>query len=154
MVPGGRRYLLMGGEMGNWLSVDLLLVSRAVLSTSNFRFHLERERWLYSCCCCCFNPFITLALIFALPPTSSRNSQIQGHVAGSSPPSPVRFVPSIFTARRLELFLPSSTRVELNGHAYAFSVKNVANNYKRVFFGQKQGYLVHFGPKTGNTKTK
>ena len=33
-----------------------------------------------------------------------------GHIAGSSPPSPLRFVPSTLIARRL---LPSSTRIEL-----------------------------------------
>ena len=37
-------------------------------------------------------------------------TQIRGHIAGSSPPSPLRL---IFIARRFQLFLPSSTRVEL-----------------------------------------
>ena len=40
-------------------------------------------------------------------------TQIRRHIAGSSLPFPLRFVPCIFIARRFELFLPSSTRVEL-----------------------------------------
>ena len=40
-------------------------------------------------------------------------TQIRGHIAGSSPPSPLRFVPRIFIAKIFQLFLPSSTRVEL-----------------------------------------
>ena len=41
-------------------------------------------------------------------------TQIRGHIiAGSLPPYPLRFVPCIFIARRFQLFLPSSTRVEL-----------------------------------------
>ena len=36
-----------------------------------------------------------------LHPTRSRNSQIRGHIAGSSSPSPLRFVPCIFIAERL-----------------------------------------------------
>ena len=39
-------------------------------------------------------------------------TQTRGHIADSSPPSPLRFVPRIFVARRLQRFLPSSTRVE------------------------------------------
>ena len=45
-----------------------------------------------------------------LPP--SRNSD-RSHIAGSSPPSPLRCAPCIFIARRLQPFLPSSTRVEI-----------------------------------------
>ena len=37
-------------------------------------------------------------------------TQIRGHIAGSSPPSPVRFVPCFVLARRFQLFLPSLTR--------------------------------------------
>ena len=40
-------------------------------------------------------------------------TQIRGHIAGYSPPSPLRFVLCISVARRFQLFLPSSTRVEL-----------------------------------------
>ena len=40
-------------------------------------------------------------------------AQIRGHIAGSSPPFPLRFVPCIFIARTFQLFLLSSTRVEL-----------------------------------------
>ena len=40
-------------------------------------------------------------------------TQIRGHIAGSSPPTPLRFVPCIFIGRRFQLFLPSSTRIDL-----------------------------------------
>ena len=40
-------------------------------------------------------------------------TQIRGDIAGSSPPSPLRFVPCIFIARRLQPLLPSSTHVGL-----------------------------------------
>ena len=40
-------------------------------------------------------------------------TQIRGHIADASPPSPLGFVPCIFIARRFQLFLPSSTRVQL-----------------------------------------
>ena len=51
-------------------------------------------------------PFFSLSLLVV--------TQIRGHITGHSPPSPPRFVPCIFIARRLQLFLPSSTRVELS----------------------------------------
>ena len=51
------------------------------------------------------SPFYSLSLLVV--------TQIRGHIAGSSPPYPLRFVPCIFIARRFQLFLPSSTRVEL-----------------------------------------
>ena len=47
-----------------------------------------------------------------LPPTVVV-TQIRCHTAASSPPSPLRFVPFIFTARRLQPFSPSSTSAEL-----------------------------------------
>ena len=40
-------------------------------------------------------------------------TQIWGHITGSSPPYQLRFVPCIFIARRIQPFLPSSTRVGL-----------------------------------------
>ena len=40
-------------------------------------------------------------------------TQIRGHKTGPFPPSPLRFVPCIFIAGRFQIFLPSSTRVEL-----------------------------------------
>ena len=49
------------------------------------------------------------AFLLSLPPSR----QIRGRIAGSSPPSALWFVPCIFIARRFQLFLPSSTRVEL-----------------------------------------
>ena len=57
-------------------------------------------------------PFYCLRPSFSLPP--SRNSDPGSHhVAGSSPPSPLRSMPCIFIARRFQLFPPSSTCVEL-----------------------------------------
>ena len=38
---------------------------------------------------------------------------IRCHIAGSSPPSPLRLVPCIFIGRRLQHFLPSSASVKL-----------------------------------------
>ena len=59
--------------------------------------------------------FIMFALL--LPSSLLVVTQIRGHIAGSSPPSPPRLVPftffSLFLAGRLLPFLPSSTRVEL-----------------------------------------
>ena len=55
-------------------------------------------------------PFISVALLFSIPPS---RTQILGNIEGSSPAYPLRFVPSIFVATRFQLFLPSSTRVEL-----------------------------------------
>ena len=67
---------------------------------------------------CCFvvfvffcHPVYYLHPFFLAP--SLVATQIRGHIAGSFPPSPPRFVPCIFIARRFQLFLPSSTRVEL-----------------------------------------
>ena len=50
------------------------------------------------------SPFFSISLLVV--------TQIQGHIAGSSPPSPLRLVPCNFIARRYQLFLPSSTCVE------------------------------------------
>ena len=61
--------------------------------------------------------YIIFAILFSYSPSNininSRNSDPGSHpyVAGSSP-SPLRFVPFIFIARRLPPFLPSSTRVD------------------------------------------
>ena len=49
------------------------------------------------------SPFFSLSLLGV--------TQIRGHKAGSSPPSPLRFDPCIFIAKIVNLFLPSSTRV-------------------------------------------
>ena len=49
----------------------------------------------------------------SLPPRLSRNSDPGSHSRLFSPHSPLRFVPCISIARRFQLFLPSSTRVEL-----------------------------------------
>ena len=76
-------------------------------------------------------PFVISALFFfSLPPTIVV-AQLRGriviiiiflivgrmgknHIAGSSPPSPVRFVPCILIAGLPQPFLPSSSRVELH----------------------------------------
>ena len=57
-------------------------------------------------------PFIIFVPFFSLPP--SRNSDPGSHSRRFSPPPHyARFVPCIFIVTRLQLFLPSSTRVEL-----------------------------------------
>ena len=51
-------------------------------------------------------PFISLSLLVV--------TEIRDHIAGSSPPSSLRFVPCPFIARRVEHFLPAtSTCVEV-----------------------------------------
>ena len=50
---------------------------------------------------CVPSPFVSLFLLVV--------AHIWGHVAGSSPPSPLRFVPFRLFMRRLQLFRPSST---------------------------------------------
>ena len=51
------------------------------------------------------SPFFPLSLLVV--------AQIRGPIAGSSFPYPLGFVPCIFIAKIFQLFLPSSTRVEL-----------------------------------------
>ena len=60
-------------------------------------------------------PCIIFTLLFALPPIDSRNSDPGSHSNSRlfSPPSPLRFTPCTFIARRLQPFLLSSTRVDL-----------------------------------------
>ena len=55
---------------------------------------------------------LCLSFFFSLPP--SRISDPESHSRLFFPPSPQRFVPCIFIARESQLFLPSSTRVELS----------------------------------------
>ena len=51
-----------------------------------------------------FHPIVVFARLFSLPPSiRSRNSD-PGHIAGSSPPSSLRFMTCIFVARRRQLF--------------------------------------------------
>ena len=70
----------------------------------------ERTRSQYDCFFRFFqshllsSPFFSLSLLLV--------TQIRGHLTCFSP-SPLRFVPWIFIARKFQLFLPSSTRVEL-----------------------------------------
>ena len=56
-------------------------------------------------------PVSIFALLFSLPP--SRNSDPGSHRRLFIPRYPLRFVPYIFIAIIFQLFLPSSTRVEL-----------------------------------------
>ena len=51
------------------------------------------------------SPFFSLTLLVV--------TQIQVHIAGSPPPSPLRFAPCTFIAIIFQPFLPSLTRVEL-----------------------------------------
>ena len=57
-------------------------------------------------------PFVVFAF-FSLSLLSIFVTQIRGHIAGSSPRSPLLFLPFIFVTGRHEPFFPSSTRVEL-----------------------------------------
>ena len=92
-------------------------------------------------------PFMIFALLFSLPPISSRNSdQPLGHIAGFSSHPPLRFVPCnfvalhyervvpcVFIARRLSLFLPSSTRVEsVSSTALSIYSFNFKSFYARI----------------------
>ena len=61
------------------------------------------------------------SIFFCLP-------QIRGNIACPSPPSPLRFVPCIFIAKRLQPFLPSSTRVI--GHTYCCCIPHT---YTRIY---------------------
>ena len=74
--------------------------------TLSVRYNSDQERILTV-------PFIIFALLFSLPPINSRNSDPGSHSRLFSPPYLLRFVPCIFIARKFQLFLPSSTRVEL-----------------------------------------
>ena len=48
-----------------------------------------------------------------LSPSLPVVTQIRGHIAGSSPPSPLRHVPSFLSREIIHHFLPSSTGVKL-----------------------------------------
>ena len=63
--------------------------------------------------CFFLRPIYCLRPSFSLPPLNSRNSDPGPHSRLFSPPSSLRLVPCIFIATRFQLFLPSSTRVEL-----------------------------------------
>ena len=56
-------------------------------------------------------PFVILALLL---PSLLVVTQIRGHIGGPPPPSPLRYNNAFtFIARRIQHFLPSSTRVDL-----------------------------------------
>ena len=57
-------------------------------------------------------------------------TQIQGHIAGSSTPFPLRYVPSFLSREDSSLFLPSSTRIESTHAARCSQQLNPAQQYK------------------------
>ena len=64
----------------------------------------------------------TICDLFLSPSPSPDVTQIRGLKAGSSPSSPLRRMPLLLSARRLEPFLPSSTRTEfVNMFAMVFT---------------------------------
>ena len=83
-----------------------------------------RQQYSSSICCatiarCCVLPlvphpicYLRPSFTYVLPPSSVVITQIRGHIAGYPPP-PLRYSSCIFIARRVQHFLPSSTRVEL-----------------------------------------
>ena len=104
------------------------------------------------------SPFYYLSLLVV--------TQIRGHIAQALlPPYPLRFVPCIFIARRFQLFLPSSTRVELClptlGALSSWSFFIFANKFKisprrdsnsRINTSSIRGLpLVHGGDRLRNT---
>ena len=72
---------------------------------------LELQLCLLHVCLFVFIPFIIFALLFSLPP--SRNSDPGSHGRLFSPPTHYGSCIAFFIARRFQLFLPSSIRVEL-----------------------------------------
>ena len=90
-----------------------------------------------------FSSHLLSSPFFSLPPVVVA-TQIRGHIAGSSPPSPLRFMPCIFVARRLQPFLPLSTRVELRVPSLLIGVLSSCYVVGRSFsiFGKKtKSYL-------------
>ena len=63
------------------------------------------------------SPFFSLSLLLIILVVTG----IRGHmIAGSSPTSPLRFVPCFFMATRLQPFLPSWTRVDCAYPSYLY----------------------------------
>ena len=60
-------------------------------------------------------PSIVFVLLLQLPPFR-KSDQPLGHITGAPPPSSLRCVPSNLVARRVQQFLPSSTRDDLCVH--------------------------------------
>ena len=97
-----------------WFLMPPFLISLEHLSTVSYAkliISVCNKGALFAICLCML---FTLALFF-ISPSGVVVTQIQGHIliAGSSPTSPLPFVPCIFVARRFQLFLPSSTCIEL-----------------------------------------
>ena len=69
---------------------------------------IERKKLLnfedfFNFCFFCFIPFIILAL---LSPSLPVAAQIRGHIAGPTPPSPPRYVPSFFSPDEFSILFP------------------------------------------------
>ena len=64
--------------------------------------------------CFLFSSHLLFSSSFFLLPPTVVVTQIRGHTAGSSPPSPPPHVPCIFIARKVRPVLPSSIHVELH----------------------------------------
>ena len=91
--------------------LELLIGRLRLITWSKSDFLIAETTWptypslyLYSI------PSIVFALLFL---SLLVVTQIRGHAAGSSAPSSLRFVPCILIARRCQICLSSSTRVEL-----------------------------------------
>ena len=81
--------------------------------------------------------FLSLSLPFG--------TQIRGHIGGSSPPSPLRFVPCVFIARRRQPFLTSLTRVDQSENCgHLFSLSLYSGRYPEVPGYVTQPCLEHF----------
>ena len=97
------------------LDTNLTHASRKPNTTIRRRRFFARELFL---CCSSFLPSIYQILHFARfvsPSPSLDVTQIRGHKAGSSPPSPLHGTSHHFFCGRIShsYFLPSSTRVKL-----------------------------------------
>ena len=97
------------------LHVIKLFQGTYILPLSRYRLRRNNNVHLNWTMNVTFIPFLMFALLFL---SLLVVTQIRGHIAASSPPFPLRFVPCIFIARRFQLFLPSlvderGTRVEL-----------------------------------------
>ena len=76
------------------------------------------------------SPFVSPSLLFEI--------QIRGYIAGRSPLSPLRLVPSVFIAGRFHYILPSSTRVELGSYPRCLPVRALSTIVDLVYFGNNK----------------
>ena len=79
---------------------------------------------------------------------SSRNSHPGSRSRLFCPPHPLRFVPCIFITRRFQLFLASSTRVELFiytlGHPFARDFRQRKTAFAAIAVGRCSVFGFHF----------